>query len=42
MIDHLEADAAAVRLRLLSDPARLEHVTVLKLVVVEMTGKGGQ
>lgn len=33
MIDHLEEDAAAVRQRLLSNPDRLKHVTVLKLTI---------
>ncbi len=42
MIEHLEADAATVRKRLLSDPARLGNVEVLKLVIAEITGKGGQ
>jgi uncharacterized protein len=42
MIDHLEEDAATVRGRLLSNPARLEGVEVLKLRITEITGKGGQ
>jgi uncharacterized protein len=42
MIDHLEDDAAPVRQRLLSNPARLENVEVLKLVITEITAKGGQ
>lgn len=42
MIDHLEADAAAVRARLLSNPARLENVAVLRLTIDEITGKCGQ
>lgn len=42
LIDHLEEDAGAVRKRLLSDPARLANVAVLKLTIDEITGKGGE
>jgi uncharacterized protein len=41
MIDQLEEDAASVRQRLLSDPARLVNVAVLRLVITEITGKQG-
>jgi nitroimidazol reductase NimA-like FMN-containing flavoprotein (pyridoxamine 5'-phosphate oxidase superfamily) len=42
MIDCLEPDPTATRRRLLSDPSRLENVTVLKLTIEEITGRMGK
>ncbi|MGC9467886.1 MAG: pyridoxamine 5'-phosphate oxidase family protein [Anaerolineae bacterium] len=39
MIEHLEENADAVYQRLLSDPNRLQSVTVLRLRIKEITGK---